>query len=190
MAASKETLPSSERRYNEESLREAGQEHLERLDETRRDKAEKAKETSVEKARHDIEKAQEQEKKPETQEKHTDKVEKRDRDPTKRDRELSYHKVMHEAERHMSPAERNFSRFIHHPAVEKASETLGSTVARPNAILYGALFAFIFTLAIYLVARQYGYPLSGGETFVSFLVGWVFGMLFDYIRLLVTGKRS
>ena len=97
---------------------------------------------------------------------------------------------MKEAQAHMSPAGRTFSKLIHTKSIEKASETIGSTVARPNAILTGAVTAFVFSLLLYLIANYNGYPLSGSETIATFIVGWAIGLLFDYIRIMVTGKKS
>jgi len=45
-------------------------------------------------------------------------------------------------------------------------------------------------LIIYLFARHYGYPLSGSETIAAFILGWVMGLLFDYLRVMITGKKA
>jgi len=108
---------------------------------------------------------------------------------TKKDKEQSFNTTMREVRSQMSPASRTFSKIIHQPTVEKASELLGNTVARPNAILSGSLFAFLFTASFYLIARFNGYPLSGTETIASFILGWLVGLIIDYIRLLFVGKR-
>ena len=102
----------------------------------------------------------------------------------------NFNNTMKEAQAHMSPAGRTFSKLIHTKSIEKASETIGSTVARPNAILTGAVTAFVFSLLLYLIANYNGYPLSGSETIATFIVGWAIGLLFDYIRIMVTGKKS
>jgi hypothetical protein len=102
----------------------------------------------------------------------------------------SYKRTMKEAQAQMSAPQRSFSKTIHNPVVEKTSEVVGSTVARPNAILAGSVTAFLFTLVIYLVAKYYGYPLSGTETIAGFILGWAVGLLFDYLRVMVTGKRA
>lgn len=104
-------------------------------------------------------------------------------------RKESFDKTMAEVRSEMSAPSRAFSSFIHQPIIEKTSEVVGSTVARPNAILSGAFLAFIFTLVIYLVARYNGYPLSGTETIASFVFGWIVGLIFDYVRLLLFGKN-
>ena len=109
---------------------------------------------------------------------------------TKKQKELGFKKTVETVQAELPPVSRVFSKFIHNKAVEKTSDVVGATIARPNAILSGSVFAFVFTLAIFLVARHYGYPLSGTETIASFAVGWATGILFDYLRIMVTGRPS
>lgn len=108
---------------------------------------------------------------------------------TKKDKEQSFNATMREVRTQMSPMNRAFSKIIHQPAIEKTSEFIGNTIARPNAILSGSLTAFLFTASFYLIARFNGYPLSGSETIASFVVGWCVGLIIDYIRLLFAGKK-
>lgn len=108
---------------------------------------------------------------------------------TKKEREASFNSTMKEVQGKMKPGSRAFSKVIHTKPVEKISDIIGSTIARPDAILSGALIAFIFTLVVYLVAKQYGYPLSGFESIGAFVLGWVIGILFDYFKVLITGKK-
>ena len=97
---------------------------------------------------------------------------------------------MKDVQAELTPASRTFSKVIHNKAVEKTSDVVGSTLARPNAILAGAVVAFIATLGVYLIAKNVGYTLSGFETIAAFIVGWVIGIVFDYLRVLVTGKPN
>lgn len=116
-------------------------------------------------------------------------VERRPGAISKKERETSFESTMDDVRTHMSNSSRTFSKVIHNPTVEKISETLGSTVARPNAVASGAFFAFLFTLGFYLVGRMNGYPLSGSETMMFFLLGWIVGLVFDFLKTMVTGKR-
>lgn len=109
---------------------------------------------------------------------------------TKHSREQSFNKQMSNIQPQLTNSERLFSQFIHNKVVENTSEAFGRTVARPNALLAGSAAAFILTTAIYLLAKHYGYQLSGFETIVAFAIGWVCGLIFDYMRLLIQGKRS
>lgn len=107
---------------------------------------------------------------------------------TKADRTDSYRKTMKKMQSELSPASRTFSKVIHNPAVEKASEAIGSTVARPNLIIAGALGA-ISSVVVYFIARHYGYVLSGSETIILFGCGWVIGAIIEYARVGFLNKR-
>jgi hypothetical protein len=101
----------------------------------------------------------------------------------------SFKRRMKDVQQELPPATRAFSKFIHNRVVEKTSDVLGSTVARPNAILSGSVAAFILTLGVYVVAKTLGYSLSGSETIVAFIIGWIIGIVYDYLRIIVTGKK-
>ena len=174
-----------------EALERAGLEKKIELNERLEARAERKQETSTEKLADDArEKAEENEAKSEKAEK-VSKVEKPKDTPRsrKKAKDASFNLKMKEVQSQMSTPSRTFSKVIHNKAVEKTSEVVGATVARPNAFLAGAISSFIFTLAIYLVAKHYGYPLSGFETIGAFIVGWLVGILFDYLRIMITGKR-
>lgn len=109
---------------------------------------------------------------------------------SKKEREASYNRTMKKVQSELSGPSRTFSKIIHNKAVEKVSDAVGATVARPNAIASGAIVAFLATLAVYFVAKDVGYQLSGFETMGAFAVGWVIGLLFDYFKVMITGKRS
>jgi hypothetical protein len=90
----------------------------------------------------------------------------------------------------MSLPERLFSRFVHAPIVASLSDILGSTIARPNALLFGAIFSFALTLVVYLLAKNLGYTLSGFESIGAFVFGWLVGLVYDFLKLMIVGKRS
>lgn len=109
---------------------------------------------------------------------------------SKAQKKASFKREMKEVQRQLSPTSRAFSKVIHNKAIEQASDAVGATVARPNAILAGAVAAFIVTLVVYFVAKNIGYTLSGFETIGAFIVGWVIGIVYDYLRILVTGRPN
>ena len=102
----------------------------------------------------------------------------------------AYDLQLDHAREHMSPVSKGFSKLIHNRAIETASETIGSTIARPNALLSGSIAAFIAITVLYFVAKHYGYQLSGFETIGAFIAGWVFGILFDYFSVMIRGRRD
>ena len=117
-------------------------------------------------------------------------AERRSKTATKAEKKQAFSRIMKETRKDMNPAEKTFSKVIHNPAVEKTSEVAGKTIARPNAILSGAVTAAIVSLVVYLLAKKYGYPLSGSETIITFAFGWVLGILFDFLRNMITGGRK
>lgn len=108
----------------------------------------------------------------------------------KKQREKSYTQTMHRVQNELPVSSRVFSKVIHNKVIEKTSDVLGSTIARPNAMLAGAFVAFILTLLTYTVAKTIGYKLSGFETIAAFIIGWLIGIIYDYLRVLFTGKKS
>ncbi len=116
-------------------------------------------------------------------------AERRTLGPNKAEEEVSFKATMKEVRGQMSAPSRAFSKVIHNKTVEKVSEGVGNTIARPNAILSGAVFAFALTLGVYLVAKNLGYPLSGFETIAAFLLGWALGIVYDFLKVMVTGRQ-
>ncbi|MDB5179961.1 MAG: hypothetical protein JWN12_593 [Candidatus Saccharibacteria bacterium] len=108
---------------------------------------------------------------------------------SKKEKTASYKKHMKQVQAELPAPERAFSKIIHAPIIEKTSEFIGGTIARPNAILSGAVVAFFLVLAVYIVAKNLGYVLSGFETIGAFIIGWIIGILYDYFKVLVTGKK-
>lgn len=96
---------------------------------------------------------------------------------------------MTDIQQQMPRTSRAFSKVIHNKTVEKVSDVIGSTVARPNAILSGAICAFVLVLGLYVHARYLGYALRGSETIAAFVAGWLIGLLFDMLRGMFRRKR-
>jgi len=108
---------------------------------------------------------------------------------SKKEREKSFKRNMTHVQNQLPLPSRVFSKVIHNKTIEKTSDFIGATVARPDAVLAGAVVAFILVLGVYIVAKSLGYVLSGFETIGAFIVGWALGLLYDYLRVMVTGKR-
>ncbi|RWZ79056.1 MAG: hypothetical protein EOT04_02305 [Candidatus Chaera renei] len=106
---------------------------------------------------------------------------------TARQKAASYRKTMSSIGKDMSPSQKVFSRLIHWTPLEKTSEVVGSTIARPNAILAGSFSAFVLTAGVYILAKSLGYTLSGSETMIAFALGWMIGLAYDYLKTLIAG---
>lgn len=189
MKSNEQLHATGEHQLDPQELAELGQERQEQLREAHEKGQEQLKETTVETARAEaLEKAVTAEKKAEKVAERSP-AERRRGPISRKERDASYTATMKEVRTHMSPASRTFSKFIHNKAVDRVSEGLGSTVARPNAILSGAIAAFIFSLATLLIAKHYGYRLSGFEAIGAFVAGWLIGILYDFFKVMITGKK-
>lgn len=109
---------------------------------------------------------------------------------TKREKERAYKQTLARVQSEMSTPARTFSKIIHAPVIEKASEVVGSTAARPNALLSGSVVALILLSVVYAVSQTYGYQLSGFEMIAAYSLGYMLGLLADYIKILATGRTS
>lgn len=182
----------SRHEFDQSGLKELGEKQQEQLRKNIERNAETNQEKRENTAKHEaLEQAEKTER---DQQRHESKKRPTsERLPTRKDRdnarEKSFKATIQTVQSQLPAASRVFSRVIHNKTVEKVSDVTGNTVARPNAILSGAVFAFILTLVVYIIARYYGYPLSGAETIASFVLGWVLGNIFDYIRVLILGKN-
>ncbi len=186
----KERLEGHEQQLDAKELQDEANERAHEIETQLEKAAEKSHEDSAEALKDTAEKLAEDKKKAEKQASPAEKRTEKPLPNTKAGRKAAFDITMKEAQSHMSKPSQAFSKLIHSKPIEKTSEALGATVARPNALLAGSLTAFILTLAVYLVAKYYGYQLTGSETIAAFIIGWVVGILFDYLRVMITGKRT
>jgi hypothetical protein len=183
------TNPEQERHKAE--LEKAGLERREALRERHERAGEDSHERIEDARREALEKAQSVEKRDDTKhERQAAPAEHRgERLIGKAERDASFNTTMQEVRTHMTPASRTFSKVIHNKTIEKVSDVAGSTIARPNAILSGAVLAFVLTLSVYLIAKNLGYTLSGFESIGAFVIGWALGVTYDFLKVMVTGRR-
>lgn len=181
---------SQEQKYDSAELEKIRLEKSEQLEKSlEANNKETNPENSQESIRHEIESIKQEER--ESAPAHEKTVE---RQPVKLNnastRKVAYQRTMKQVQSQLPVSSRAFSKLIHAPAIEKASEVAGSTLVRPNAVLSGAVFACLLTLGVYLISRWLGYPLSGFETIGAFVLGWLIGNLYDFLRVMITGKKA
>lgn len=194
MSDNREKISFGPERDNSDALdktREAQQDVLRDMHERA---AENSHERDVEGARNEAlehaSKVEHEQKKRDLAERQSSPAERRKDGPIgKAERDASFNTTMNEVQQQMSAPSRAFSKVIHNKVVEKVSDVAGETVARPNAMLSGAVFAFILTLGVYLLAKNLGYTLSGFETIGAFIVGWVIGIIYDFLKVMITGRK-
>lgn len=92
------------------------------------------------------------------------------------DKMANYRITMRNLQSGFSPAARNFSKFIHAPAVEKASEIAAKTIMRPSITLGATITSMLVGGFFYFVAKRYGYALSGSEFVLTLATGALLGL--------------
>lgn len=174
-----------------DEIRDRQQEKIKDNQELSGEKLSEDREKSLEKARQDV-----LDETGRTDREKAEVVEERQPSPAERrgpigkvELEASFNSTMDDVQSQMTASSRAFSKVIHNKVVEKTSEVVGTTVARPNALLSGAIFAFILTLAVYLVAKNIGFQLSGFESISAFIIGWALGLMYDFLKVMITGRK-
>lgn len=103
----------------------------------------------------------------------------------------NFDRTLASVRRKLSPPERQFSKLVHKPAVEKTSDVLGKTIARPSGILFGGIFSFVLSLGAYLLARHLGGELHYSIFSLTFVGGYVFGLFVELVwRFIRVRKHS
>lgn len=92
-------------------------------------------------------------------------------------------------QKHLPGYQRQFSKFIHKPVVEKLSEGAGATVARPSGLLFAGIFSFIASLVVLSICRYFGYEYNYLVGLASLGGGFVVGLGLEAISKLVKKVR-
>ncbi len=92
-------------------------------------------------------------------------------------KDMAFSRALTRARKKLSTPSRVFSRFVHLAPIDKASEVLGKTVARPSGMLGGAIIAFLGTSALLWITRHYGYEYNYLLVIILFAMGMAVGLL-------------
>lgn len=92
--------------------------------------------------------------------------------------------------RSLSVPEKQLSKFIHRPIIEKVSDVGGKTIARPSGVLLGGIFSFIGSLGVYVLARHIGGELRYSIFAVTFVFGYMLGLIVELVWRILARKKS
>jgi hypothetical protein len=95
-------------------------------------------------------------------------------------RDLAFKQLMGKVRHHLTPTEKLTSKVMHQPLVERVSEVGAKTVARPSGVLVGSIFSFVASLVTYFFAKQNGYDMTYGIFAVSFVGGFLLGLVIEF----------
>ncbi len=91
----------------------------------------------------------------------------------------TYKKTLQNTQAQLSPTQRSFSTFIHHPTVETASEIASKTIARPTGIAYGAIAATIGVAVALFFAYRYGFTYNYLLFIILFSAGYLISTIIE-----------
>lgn len=100
-------------------------------------------------------------------------------------KDMAFSRAMTRARKKLSMPSRAFSKVIHAPIVDRPSELIGKTIARPSGMLWGAVFAFIGTSALLWITRHYGYEYNYLVAILLFVGGAIIGTAIEGLWRLV-----
>lgn len=94
-------------------------------------------------------------------------------------------RMLSSVRKRLSKPEKQLSKVVHQPVIEKLSDFGGKTIARPSGILFGGIFSFVGSLGAYLIARHLGGELRYSVFAVCFVGGFLLGLFVELgLRLL------
>jgi tetrahydromethanopterin S-methyltransferase subunit G len=109
---------------------------------------------------------------------------------TKQIKNAHYQSTLVNIRKHLSPTKRLFSKIIHQPFVEVASEIGAKTIGRPSGILSGSLIALFGSLSVTIIARRVGFEVPSSIFAIFFVGGFFIGIIIEtiYHRLKRTSR--
>ena len=107
---------------------------------------------------------------------------------TKKIKNKKYNEILKETSNNFGLIDKNFSRIIHLPLIEKPTEFISATFMRPLSTTIGIIFSIVLYILSFFVARKYGFTISNILPLFLFMIGYVLGifielLLFAYKRI-------
>lgn len=96
--------------------------------------------------------------------------------------------TLRRAQKELSTAELQFSKIIHNPKVEAASDAAGATIGRPSGLLVGGIFSLIASIGVLMACNYFGYEYNFTIGLLAFAAGFIFGLLSESIYRLFKHK--
>lgn len=104
-------------------------------------------------------------------------------------KDMAFSRALTRARKKLSLPSKAFSKVIHNEVVDKTSEVLGKTVARPAGLLWGSVLAFIGTTALLWITRHYGYEYNYLMLIILFVGGLIIGNVAELLWRMLRKNR-
>lgn len=102
----------------------------------------------------------------------------------------TYNRTLKRVQQHLNASERLMSKAMHHKTVEKVSEGVGKTAARPSGILGGGIMALIGSFALLYVSKKYGFEYNFFVFFLLLAGGFLLGLLLELLIYTMRKAKS
>ena len=102
--------------------------------------------------------------------------------PTMIDRAMksqTYRHTIGKIQASLPKSQRAFSKVVHQPFIESASEVGSKTIARPSGILGGGIAALIGSVIIVFLSRKYGFTYNFFVLVLLYAAGFIAGMIVE-----------
>lgn len=100
---------------------------------------------------------------------------------TKATKKAAYKKTLRHVQRQLPKRERAFSKVIHQPVIEKASDIGAKTIARPSGVLAGGVCALIGSGFVFYMAKHYGFTYNFFVFLLLLVVGFGVGLVIELL---------
>lgn len=102
-----------------------------------------------------------------------------------------YKETLSEIQGQLSGPSRVFSKIVHQPIIETASEIGAKTIARPSGILSSGVIGLFGSILILFYAKNIGFEVPPSVYPLLFLIGYALGLLIEFMyKLLVKTQRK
>lgn len=93
----------------------------------------------------------------------------------------AYKRGLRRIQSQLQGPEKQFSKVVHRPVIEKVSNIGAQTIARPSGILAGGLVALLGSSFLLYTARRYGFSYNFSLFILLFVAGYFAGLLIELL---------
>lgn len=91
----------------------------------------------------------------------------------------TYSNTLKYVQKRLSKSERTMSKVMHNKAIEKVSDGVGKTAARPSGILGGGIVSLIGSFIVLYMAKKYGFEYNFFVFFLLLAGGFALGVIIE-----------
>ncbi len=91
----------------------------------------------------------------------------------------TYSRTLKRVQQRLSKPERTMSKVMHNKTVEKVSDGIGKTAARPSGILGGGIVSLLGSFVLLYMSKNYGFKYNFFVFFILLVVGFMIGVLLE-----------